>query len=85
MQQVRVAVPPSDRLALGGKRWLRRGGILLAVGTGPLFLIIAFSKIGIGDSNPNPVGPGLLAALTFWPAIGMILAGVVMKLLARLR
>lgn len=77
MQQPRVAVSPGRRHVEHGRRWLRRGAILLAGGTGPLFLIIALAKLGIGDPNPNPIGPGLLAALTFWPSIGMILYGAV--------
>lgn len=84
MQQPRVAVRPSDRFQRSGRLWLRRGGILLGVGTGPLLLIVLLSKIGIGDPNPNPVGPGMLAALTFWPSVGMIVFGSVQLLRARL-
>jgi len=31
----------------------------------------------LSDPNPNPVGPGLLAGLTFWPASIMILWGLI--------
>jgi hypothetical protein len=37
---------------------------VLVFGTGPLNLIILLSKMGIGDPNPNPVGPGILAGLS---------------------
>jgi hypothetical protein len=48
--------------------WL--GLVLLIVGTGPLLAIIVLSS----DPNPNPIGPGLLAFVTFWPSV--ILIGV---------
>lgn len=77
MQQPSVAVTPARQQLEHGRRWLRRGAILLAGGTGPLLLIIGLAKIGIGDPNPNPIGPGLLAFLTFWPSVGMIVYGAV--------
>ena len=43
---------------------------------------------GIGlwpDPNPNPIGPGLLAFFTFWPAVACIAVGVVLVRLARRR
>jgi hypothetical protein len=48
----------------------------LVAGSGPLFVVVAFSS----DPNPNPIGPGILCALTFWPAIGMMTAGVILAL-----
>ena len=43
---------------------------LLILGTGPLFFIIVAAEIGLWpDPNPNPLGPGLLAFLTFWPSV----------------
>lgn len=77
MRQPSVAVTPARQQLGHGRRWLRRGAILLAGGTGPLLLIIGLAKIGIGDPNPNPIGPGLLAFLTFWPSVGMIVYGAV--------
>ncbi|MGH8751998.1 MAG: hypothetical protein ACREUV_09880 [Burkholderiales bacterium] len=48
---------------------------LLVFGAGPLFAIIALAALGLWpDPNPNPIGPGLLAALTFWP--GVICLGI---------
>ena len=48
---------------------------LLIFGSGPLLGIIALAKLGLWpDPDPNPIGPGLLAGLTFWP--GVICLGV---------
>lgn len=48
---------------------------LLIFGSGPLLGIIALAELGLWpDPNPNPIGPGLLAFLTFWP--GVICLGV---------
>ena len=43
---------------------------LLVLGSGPLFGIILFAKLGLtSDPDPNPIFPGMLAGLTFWPAV----------------
>jgi len=47
------------------------GMTLLAIGTTPLLAVIFFSRA----PNPNPIGYGLLAFVTFWPAIIMIVVG----------
>jgi hypothetical protein len=58
--------------------WVRAGLALLIVGTGPPLFIIAAAAAGLWpDANPNPVGPGLLCALTFWPALICLVVGVV--------
>jgi hypothetical protein len=52
------------------------GGLaLLVVGTGPLVasVLYAWSQ---GEANPNPVGPGILAMFTFWPAVLLVLIGL---------
>jgi hypothetical protein len=50
---------------------------LLVFGTGPLVFIIAAAALGLWpDPNPNPIGPGLLSFLTFWPAVVCIVVGV---------
>ncbi len=57
-------------------RLFRIGAVLLAVGSGPLFAIIVAAKLGLWpDPNPNPIGPGLLAFLTFWPAVALMALG----------
>jgi hypothetical protein len=39
--------------------------------------IIVAANLGMTrDPNPNPIGFGLLAGLTFWPAVIMIVIGV---------
>src|SRR5262245_31236865 len=46
----------------------------LVVGTGPLVVILLLASLGITkDPNPNPVGLGIIAFLTFWPSVGVIL------------
>jgi hypothetical protein len=50
---------------------------LLILGTGPLLFIIVAAAVGLWpDPNPNPIGPGLLAFLTFWPSVFCILIGM---------
>jgi hypothetical protein len=57
---------------------VRFGLGLLLVGTGPLVGIILAAQLGLWpDPNPNPIGPGLLAFFTFWPAVICLLVGVV--------
>jgi hypothetical protein len=47
------------------------------IGSGPLLLIILATRLGLTrDPNPNPVGFGILAGLTFWPAIIFIVIGI---------
>jgi len=58
------------------------GLALLIVGTGPLLAIIAAAELGLlSDPNPNPIGPGLLAGITFWPALVLIVWGLVASLI----
>ena len=55
---------------------LRWGLILLAVGTGPLLLVIIAAELGLTrDPNPNPIGFGILAFFTFWPSVLMVAIG----------
>lgn len=66
--------------------WVRAGLALLVVGAGPLLFIIAAAAVGLWpDPNPNPIGPGLLFFITFWPAVACIAVGVVLVRLARRR
>lgn len=51
---------------------------LLVFGTGPLVFIIVAAAVGLWpDPNPNPIGPGLLAFLTFWPGVICLVIGIV--------
>lgn len=67
-------------MAFSDRWWLFRVGVIvLAVGTGPLLVIISLAKLGVlSDPNPNPVGFGILAMLTFWPSVLAILIGLVL-------
>ena len=52
------------------------GVLLFVIGTGPLLTVIALAKLGFTrDPNPNPVGCGILAMLTFWPSLILMLVG----------
>ena len=56
-------------------RWFKIGFWLAVIGWGPLLAIIVLAAISLWpDPNPNPIGPGLLFFVTFWPAI--ILMGI---------
>src|SRR3979490_2979898 len=58
--------------------WVRVGLVLLVIGAAPLLTIIFAAAVGLWpDPNPNPVGAGLLFALTFWPAIIDRVVGVI--------
>ena len=58
-------------------RLVKIGLVLLVLGSGPLIGIIMLAKLGLlSDPNPNPVGPGILAGLTFWPAVICLGTGV---------
>jgi hypothetical protein len=54
------------------------GLILLLLGSGPLLAVILLAWLGVTkDPNPNPVGFGMLAGLTFWPSVILMIIGVV--------
>ena len=77
-----AAVARAARLGMTSSEYWRSGlvkaGVLLLVfGTGPLLFIIVAAAIGLWpDPNPNPVGPGLLAGLTFWPGLICLIVGI---------
>ena len=57
--------------------WTKVGIGLLVIGAGPLLFIILAAAVGLWpDPNPNPIGPGLLFFVTFWPAVICIVIGV---------
>jgi hypothetical protein len=70
--------PLDERAWWMQSRLIKVGAALLIFGTGPLLFIIAAAAVGLWpDPDPNPIGPGLLAAVTFWPAVICIAVGVV--------
>jgi hypothetical protein len=53
------------------------GVVILVIGSGPLLIIMGLAALGFGDDpNPNPVIFGIMAGLTFWPSIILILIGL---------
>ena len=58
-------------------RLVRVGLAWLIVGSAPLLLIILAAAVGWWpDPNPNPIGPGLLFFVTFWPGVICVAIGV---------
>ena len=52
------------------------GVVLLVLGSGPLLTIILMAALGLTkDPNPNPVGFGIIAGLTFWPSVILMIVG----------
>ena len=67
-------------------RLVQVGLAIFILGSGPLLFIIVAASLGPWpDPNPNPVGPGLLAAFTFWPSLICIVIGVVRVRMRRAR
>ena len=67
--------PPRPKFRFSRVFWI--GLILLIVGTGPLLTVILLAWLGVTkDPNPNPVGFGMLAFLTFWPSVILVIVGV---------
>jgi hypothetical protein len=59
---------------------LKIGLILFIVGSGPLLIIIGLDALGIINAG-NPLGPGILAVLTFFPSIILIIIGSILTFL----
>lgn len=58
-------------------RYFVVGALLFVLGTGPLLTVIVLANLGLTrDPNPNPVGLGILAFLTFWPSLILMVLGV---------
>jgi len=59
-------------------RWSKIGVALVVLGWGPLLLIVLLDAIDLWPGpNPNPVGPGILFFVTFWPAVICLGVGAV--------
>ena len=62
--------------SLWRSRYFVAGGLLLLIGTGPLLTVILLARLGLTrDPNPNPVGLGILAFLTFLPGVLLMVLG----------
>jgi hypothetical protein len=60
------------------------GAVLLCAGTGPLVVVGVMAKLGLtADSNPNPVGFGMLALFTLIPSLVLLVWGFVNWRLAK--
>lgn len=65
------------------KKWsklhltLQIGIILLIIGISPLLIVLGLSELGFLDAG-NAVGPGILAMLTFYPTIILIIIGTIL-------
>jgi hypothetical protein len=54
------------------------GAVLLCAGTGPLLVVGVMAGLGLtADPNPNPVGFGILALFTLFPALLLLVWGFV--------
>lgn len=52
------------------------GLLLILLGSAPLITIIVLADLGLWpDPDPNPVGPGILHFLTFWPGVVCVITG----------
>jgi hypothetical protein len=70
----------SPRFRISRLFWI--GLALLVLGTAPLLLTIVAAELGLtSDPNPNPIGFGLLTFFTFWPAVILIVWGLVASVL----
>ncbi len=57
-------------------RWVKIGLAIVVLGWGPLIAIIALAALHLWpDPNPNPIGPGMLFFITFWPAVVCLAVG----------
>jgi hypothetical protein len=68
--------PARPKFRLSRTFWI--GLILFILGSGPLLTVILLAWLGATkDPNPNPVGFGILAFLTFWPSVILVIFLVV--------
>lgn len=56
---------------------LKIGIIILILGTGPLLILLGLDALGLIDAG-NAVGPGILAVLSFYPSIILIIIGSIL-------
>jgi hypothetical protein len=68
-------VTPQKKRRVSRLFWI--GLALFLLGSGPLLLIILLARLGFThDPNPNPVAFGILAGLTFWPSLILMVVGI---------
>jgi len=65
-------------------RVFRIGAAVVILGSAPLLSILLLSKIGLWpDPNPNPIGPGILVFVTFWPGVILMATGILRSIVRR--
>ncbi len=75
-------MPATARFRLPRLFWI--GFWITAAGSAPLLTFVAADALGlISDPNPNPIGPGLLFFVTFWPGVIVMAIGVLLALWRR--
>jgi hypothetical protein len=73
-QPPQIERPERPKLRLSRVFWT--GLVLLVLGSGPLLTVILLAWLGLTkDPNPNPVGLGIIAFLTFWPSVILLIVG----------
>jgi len=76
----------TDGIARKGARLFLSGLILLLVGSGPLVTVGVAASLGFtADPNPNPILFGILAFMTFTPAVLLVLGGAIVFAVGKLR
>ena len=55
-------------------RYFICGAVLLLLGSGPLLVVGILDGFGLINA-PNPVACGMLAGITFWPSVFLMLFG----------
>lgn len=63
---------------------LRIGILLFIIGSGPLLILMGLDALGLIDAG-NPVGFGILAMLSFYPSIILMIIGSILTFLKRKR
>ena len=53
---------------------LKIGLIVFILGTGPLLILLGLDALGLIDAG-NAVGPGIVAVLSFYPSVILIIIG----------
>lgn len=56
---------------------LKIGLIVFVIGTGPLLILLGLDALSVSDAG-NAVGPGILAMLSFYPSIILIVIGSIL-------
>lgn len=55
--------------------WTVTGALFAGLGCGPLLAVGLLAAVGLWP-NANPVGPGLLFFVSFWPALVCLAIGI---------